>query len=139
MSTDTHTTTEDPSWDPDEAQRWLDGQKRALVGGQETAVRTSTWWSEAAATLAKLRNDAETQLPQTPDGWEEWFETHKIRTHVDTTEVFAYLDQLVAAFDSIAGDYRREGQRLVQESKDADAANAQAAARWDSMNAGKPS
>jgi hypothetical protein len=137
MSTDTHTTDEAPSWDPDEERRWFDGQRHALVNGQETAVRTSTWWSNAAATLAQLRHDAETQLPKTPDGWEEWFETHKVRTHVDTAEVLAYLDQLVAACDSIAGDYRREGQRLVQESKEADEANAQAAARWAAMNAGK--
>jgi hypothetical protein len=137
MSTDTGTTSERPSWDPDEDRRWLDGQRHALLNGQETAVRTSTWWSEAAATLAELRSAAPQHFPKTVDGWEEWFETSKLRTHVDQDEFLVYLDQMVAACDAFAGDYRREGQRLGREQQAADAANAEAAARFDAVNAGK--
>jgi hypothetical protein len=131
------TETEAPSWNHDEDQRWLEGQTRALTAGQETAARTAQWWMEAAATLAKLRAEAESNLPPTPDGWEEWFETHKIRTHVDVPDFLAYLDQMVAACDSIAGDYRREGKRLGKEREEADKANGEAAARWAAQNAGK--
>lgn len=136
MSTETDTPAEAPSWNPDEDQRWLDGQTQALTAGQETAARTAQWWMSAAAILADLRNQAPRHLPATPDGWEEWFESHKIRTHVDPADVLTFLDQLVAGCDSIAGDYRREGQRLAQEQKTANQANADAAAKWQAQNAG---
>ena len=114
MTTHTHA---DPTLvvpEPDDEERgWTEGQAKALLEGQEVAARASTWWSETAATLAEIRKNI--QLPHTPDSAAEWFDNQRIDLHVDPDMVRGYLDALVASFDSVAADYRREATRLGHE------------------------
>jgi hypothetical protein len=120
MTTNTEAPVADPSWNADDGEREVTARRIALMAGQDVAKDTATWWSAAAATLADLREKAPRHLPATPDDWEEWFDSSKIRTHADTDQVLAYMDMLVAACDSIAADYTREQRRLVRETRAAD-------------------
>lgn len=117
MNTNTDAPVEDPSWIADDGEREIEACRVALVAGRDIAESAAKWWSEAAATLATLRELAPRHLPKTPDGWEEWFELGKIRTHADTDQVMGVFDMLVASCDSIAADYSREKRRLVREAR----------------------